>query len=175
MLIRALREGDNRSKFRSGNDDLDRFFHRFAGQNQFRMHIGTTYVAVDEREQIFGYATVASCSVEISKLPKSKTRGLPTYPIPALRLARMAVAQGLQRGGVGSQLMKAVFTLARQQARKTGCAFIVVDAKPGAETYYERWGFEAIPLLAGELEARPIPRAMFLELGAIPDTEDEIA
>lgn len=169
-----MRETDERSRFRSGNADLDRFFHRFAGQNQFRMHIGTTYVAVDDRDAILGYVTVAACSIEIAHLPKQKTRGLPTYPIPALRLARMAVSQDQQRAGVGAQLMKAVFLLARQQARKTGCAFVVVDAKPGAETYYERWGFEAIPLQAGELEARPIPRAMFLELGAIPDTEDDI-
>lgn len=52
-----------------------------------------------------------------------------------------AVAEGLQRSGVGVSLMKAVFVIARDQARRTGCAFVVVDAEPGAERYYERWGF----------------------------------
>ena len=71
-------------------------------------------------------------------------------------------------------LMKAVFLLARDQARKTGCAFVVVDAKKGAEAYYERWGFEALSVLAGELDARPAPVPMFLELGAIPESDEEL-
>ena len=47
MEIRALREEDDRAAFRSGDPDLDRFLHRYAGQNQFRHHVGTTYVAVE--------------------------------------------------------------------------------------------------------------------------------
>lgn len=47
MIIRSLAPGDDRSAFRSGNIDLDRFFQRFAGQNQFRHYVGVTYVAVD--------------------------------------------------------------------------------------------------------------------------------
>src|ERR1700704_5944837 len=165
--VRHLREDDDRTTFRSGDVDLDRFFARFAGQNQFRLHIGTTYVAVDDEGAIIGYATVAACSIEVAGFPRKLAKRLPTYPIPALRLARMAVAQGLQRGGIGALLMKAVFTIARDQAHRSGWAFVVVDAKPGAESYYERWGFEALPVEAGEIDARPAPKPMFLELGAI--------
>jgi predicted N-acetyltransferase YhbS len=172
--VRQLREGDDRTKFRSGHSDLDRFFARYAGQNQFRLHIGTTYVAVDEGGAIVGYVTVAACSIEVIGMPKKLAKRFPAYPIAALRLARMAVADGLQRSGVGTLLMKAVFVIAREQARRSGCAFVVVDAKPGAESYYERWGFESLPIEAGELEARPIPKPMFLELGAIPKTDDPL-
>ena len=42
IKIRALRDADDRTTFRSGHADLDRFFAQFAGQNQFRLHIGTT-------------------------------------------------------------------------------------------------------------------------------------
>ena len=45
--VRPLRETDNRATFRSGDPDLDHFFARYAGQNQFRHHTGTTYVAVE--------------------------------------------------------------------------------------------------------------------------------
>ena len=41
--VRLLRQEDDRSRFRSGQPDLDRFFARYAGQNQFRHHIGSTY------------------------------------------------------------------------------------------------------------------------------------
>jgi len=40
MQIRALSESDDRSRFRSGDPDLDRFLQRFAGQNQFRHYVG---------------------------------------------------------------------------------------------------------------------------------------
>jgi len=49
ITVRRLEPEDDRTNFRSGNVDLDRFFARYAGQNQFRHHIGTTYVAVDDR------------------------------------------------------------------------------------------------------------------------------
>jgi hypothetical protein len=45
--IRALREGDDRSQFQSGDTDLDRFFQKFAGQNQFRHYIGVTVDVVE--------------------------------------------------------------------------------------------------------------------------------
>lgn len=171
IVVRQLRERDDRTMFRSGHADLDGLFARYAGQNQFRLHIGTTYVAVDDGGEIVGYVTVAACSVEVAgKLAKR----FPAYPIPALRIARMAVADRLRRSGVGTRLMKAVFVIARDQARTSGCAFVAVDAKPGAESYYECWGFEALPVEAGELEARPIPKPMFLELGAIPKTDDAL-
>lgn len=80
----------------------------------------------------------------------------------------MAVSESIQRTGVGGLLMKAVFTIARHQGRRSGCAFVVVDAKAGAGSFYERYGFEAVPIEAGELEAKPSPVPMFLELGAIP-------
>ncbi len=67
MEIRALAEGDDRSQFHSGDPDLDRFFHQFAGQNQFRHYVGVSYVAVEGRS-ILGFATVAPGHVEVEGL-----------------------------------------------------------------------------------------------------------
>jgi hypothetical protein len=46
FTIRRLEPSDDRSGLDSGQVELDRFFHRFAGQNPFRHHLGVTYVAV---------------------------------------------------------------------------------------------------------------------------------
>jgi hypothetical protein len=35
--IRPLRPDDDRQAFSSGDADLDRFFRKYAGQNQFRL------------------------------------------------------------------------------------------------------------------------------------------
>ncbi len=74
MEIRALLPTDDRAVFRSGDDDLDRFLRRFAGQNQFRHHLGVTYVAVEGG--ILGYATMAPGNMEIEDLPKAARRKL---------------------------------------------------------------------------------------------------
>ena len=78
MEIRALREGDDRSWFQSGDPDLDRFFQRFAGQNQSKHYLGVTYVAVDG-DAILGFATVAPGHIEIEGLPAFVRRKLPRY------------------------------------------------------------------------------------------------
>ena len=165
--VRRLRPEDDRSDFHSGNIDLDRFFQNYAGQNQFRHHIGTTYVAVDG-DGILGFATVAPSEIEVERLPSSRRKRLPRYPMPVLRLARLAVDARAQGRGVGGTLLKAVFVLARTMANDYGCAGVVVDAKPEAIAFYQRYGFIEFPILAGQLGDRPEPRPMFLELGAIP-------
>ena len=166
MQIRVLREADDRSQFSSGDDDLDGFFHRFAGQNQFRHYLGTTYVAV-EGSRILGFATVAPGQIEIEKLPASLRRKIPRYPLPILRLARLAVDLSAQGKGLGSQLLRYVLVLALRMAEEYGCAGVVVDAKQGAVEFYARYGFIPLEVLEGASEARPRPVPLFLSVRAI--------
>ncbi|MBX3418032.1 MAG: GNAT family N-acetyltransferase [Pirellulaceae bacterium] len=165
--IRPLRAEDHRENFRSGDVELDRFFHKFAGQNQFRLHIGTTYVAVKDND-ILGFATVSATSISIEALPKSIKKKLPNYPLPALRLARLAVAEIAQGMGLGKQLLKAVFQIAHEMADRTGCVAVVVDAKPAAIEFYKKFGFETFEAISGTLAERPEPQLMILPLGSVP-------
>lgn len=167
LEIRRLLQEDDRSAFRSGNVDLDRFFQRHAGQNQFRHHIGTTYVAVDEGT-IVGFVTVTPPEIVVAELPLPRRKKLPQYPLPVLRLARLAVDERAQGRGVGSTLLRAVFVLAHRLADEFGCLGVVVDAKPEAVPFCEKLGFIDLDARAGQLGDRPEPRPMFLELGAIP-------
>jgi GNAT superfamily N-acetyltransferase len=162
--VRRLRPDDERTDFRSGNVELDRFFMRYAGQNQFRHHIGTTYVAVDNGA-ILGFATVASSELSCAKLSKAARKRLPAYPLPVLRLARLAVDQRAQGRGVGQMLLRAVFALARRE--ELGCLGVVVDAKPEAVEFYRKLGFIELDAVAGLLGDRPQPMPMFIELGAV--------
>jgi GNAT superfamily N-acetyltransferase len=168
VTIRRLEPSDDRTTFRSGNIDLDRFFARYAGQNQFRHHIGTTYVAVDESGMIAGFATIAASEVVAASLPQTKRKRLPAYPLPVLRLARLAVDEHSQGQGVGAALLRAVFILARKMAADLGCVGVVVDAKSDAIGFYENLGFFPLEPLGGQLGDRPEPTPMFLELEAIP-------
>jgi predicted N-acetyltransferase YhbS len=166
MEIRALRPSDNRSVFQSGDEALDHFFHRYAGQNQFRHYLGVTYVAV-EGDRILGFATVAARHVDIERLPERTRRKLPRYPVPALGLARLAVATSAQSMGIGRQLLGLVLEIAAKMAEEVGCAGVIVDAKPGAVEFYAKYGFKPIEPLEGQSEARPPPTPMWLGMNAI--------
>jgi len=166
--IRALGERDNRAAFRSGDADLDRFFQQFAGQNQFRHHLGVTYVAV-ENQDILGFATVAAGHVEIDQLPVAVRRKLPRYPLPVLRLARLGVERSAQGRGLGLQLLRFVLRLALQMADDYGCVGVIVDAKPDAVTFYAKYGFLAVEAVEGASDARPAPTPMFLSIRAVRD------
>jgi GNAT superfamily N-acetyltransferase len=166
MEIRALREADDRSRFRSGDPDLDRFFLSFAGQNQFKHYVGVTYVAVEDRT-ILGFATVAPGHVEIDGLPAAARKKLPRYPLPVLRLARLAVDQSVRSQGLGTQLLRFVLELAIRMANDFGCVGVVVDAKPDAIAFYARYGFIPIDAIEGQSDARPQPTAMYLSMRAI--------
>jgi GNAT superfamily N-acetyltransferase len=168
MEIRALHEGDDRSPFRSGEADLDRFFHKFAGQNQFRLYLGVTYVALEGR-RILGYATVAPGDVEIDGLPIAVRKRLPRYPLPVLRLARLAVDESVKGQGLGGQLLRFVLQLAIRMSGDYGCMGVAVDAKPGAVDFYSRYGFIPVEAIEGQSDARPEPTPMFLSIRAIKE------
>lgn len=164
--IRLLRPEDDRSRFRSGNVDLDRFFARYAGQNQFRHHIGSTYVAV-EGEEILGFMTVSPSQIEIDDLPAASRKRLPRYPLPVLRLARLAVAEVTQGREIGLLLLRAALRLTREMSKQLGCVGMIVDAKPEAVAFYRRYGFEPLEVVEGTLGDRPEPVPMFLPLSGI--------
>ena len=165
--IRPLRPEDDRQSFASGDTDLDRFFRKYAGQNQFRLHIGTTYVAVSGPD-ILGFITVAAASITIDDLPVRVRKRLPRYPLPALRIARVAVAQSARDQGIGKRLLRFALRLAQEMTERMGCVGVVVDAKADAVDFYERCGFESLDVIAGRLPHHPSPHPMFLPVGSIP-------
>ncbi|MBW2700296.1 MAG: GNAT family N-acetyltransferase [Deltaproteobacteria bacterium] len=169
IKVRLLRSDDDRSGFESGHMDLDRFFRQYAAQNQFRHHLGATYVAHDGAH-VLGYMTISAGHIEIDDLPKSRRKKLPHYPLPILRLARLAVDRSAQGRGIGKLLLRSVFEISRNMAESFGCVGVVVDAKAEAEAvaFYERYGFEALDVIEGKLGSRPEPLPMFIPIGSIP-------
>jgi predicted N-acetyltransferase YhbS len=162
ILVRAIDVATDtrgrRARFRSGDRDLDRFFETRVDKNQGLYC--ATYVAVDG-DEILGYVSVAATSVKREAVAAAE--GPRSWP--GLLLGRMAVSHSRKGQGIGSVLMEHVFRLALQQAELTACAVVIIDAKPGAETYYQRFGFE--PLVQQEPRAAIDPMPMYLPIGTI--------
>ena len=111
--------------------------------------------------------TVAPGAIETDRLPADIKKALPRYPIPVLRVARLAVSVHAQGQGVGKRLMRAAFAMAIELREKLGCAGVVVDAKRDAESFYSSLGFEALEVIEGLIEERPAPKPMFLAIHEI--------
>ena len=161
MQIRALEPGDERRDFCSGISEYDAFLLRYAAQNQFRHYIGVTYVAI-EHGPVLGYATVAAGSMEGDDLPSSLCSRLPRYPLPILRLARLAVDQRAQHRGIGSALVRFVCQLALDMQQSVGCVGLLVDSLAERVSFYEALGFMRLEVVSGRSEARPLPIPMLL-------------
>ena len=166
ISIRRLEPQDNRSGFHCGNIELDRFFQRYAGQNQFKHYVGITYVAA-HGEQITGFVTVSSGEITAENLSKSLRKRLPAYPLPFLRIARLAVDERYQGQGIGRLLLRAMLELALEMRERVGCIGVVVDSKAEAVPFYAALGFQAIDLISGTLGDRPVPTTMFLSIRQI--------
>ena len=141
--IRRLQREDDRSRFSSGEPSLDRHFRDNAGQQQFKHRAGVTYVGV-ESGVIVGFVTVLAGTVRKATLGEAHRR-LPPSALPVLILARMGVSTSHQRAGVGARLLGVVLKVALSQMQACGCVGVVVDAKPAAVQFYEKFDFEWIP------------------------------
>lgn len=137
MEFRSLRKEDDRSRFSCGNAELDTFFRRFAGQNQFRHQLGVTYVLADD-VGIAAYVTVAAHSL---KLPDGQRGSLPDYQLPVLLIARLGVDETRAAQGFGKRLLRECCTLAVEQSERFGCVGLATEAKAEAVPFYQGFGF----------------------------------
>jgi len=164
--LRRLLPGDDTSAFRCGNAEYDIFLQRYAGRNQDRLFVGTTYVALDG-PRVVAYVTVAAGQIDRDALPRESQGGLPRYPLPVLRLARLAVDQAYQQRGLGRRLAAHALLIAMQVRASAGCIGVVVDALPERVGFYADLGFVPLELANGRSPVRPRPVAMFLPLEAV--------
>lgn len=166
VQIRLLRRDDDRSTFSCGEPALDRYLQHYAGQNQFKLHLAVTWIAV-RGPDLLGFATVASGSIERHAVPDARLRRrLPDYPLPVVRLARLGVDRRAQGLGLGQALVRHVLRLALLQRDQVGCVGVLTDAKPGAVIFYERLGFTPLSgVREGQLHGGSTP--LFLGITTI--------
>ncbi len=164
--FRALQADDDRKNFCCGSIELDRFFRHYAGQNQFRHHIGVTYVLAN-KSKIVGFVTVSAGEMVAEELPADARCRLPEYPLPIMRIARLAIDTQFQGLGLGKKLLRASFQLALEMKSRYGCVGVVVDAKPESLAFYEKIGFIPLQIIAGGLGDRPEPQPLFLAIKTI--------
>lgn len=131
------------SGFRSGNDELDEWLIQSA-----RAAVGQgtrTWVVVDDDGSVGGYFAVAPHLMGREEVPKSIGRGAPRV-IPAVLLAKLALAERFQGQGLGTELLRVALEKILEAARKVGGRLVVVDAiDADAQRFYVHHDFRPVP------------------------------
>ena len=147
--IEPLQRRHDRTRFRCGNAELDRFVHALVRPYE-RRHLGRTYVAVEASDtRVLGYYTLAAGAVAFAVLPPAMAKRLPRHPVPVVLLARLAVDEKAQGHGLGERLLVNTFERSVGLSDALGLHAVEVEAiDDAARTFYEKYGF--VPLLDDE-------------------------
>jgi GNAT superfamily N-acetyltransferase len=131
-----------RAGFECGDGPLNDFLIRLAGQQQ-RRGLSKTYVALaDSGSELAGFITLSVGQVATQALPPALK--LPRYPIPVMRISRLAVAAHRQGQGIGQELLAFALRLTLGFSTQVGIYAVIVEAKHvKAADFYRRLGFQA--------------------------------
>ena len=135
----------DRSRFASGDDALDDWLGRYAGQNR-RRDTAATWVIADAADAVVAYATIAMSAIDRSNAPASIARQAPN-PVPALLIGRLAVDRAYSGLGVGTALVSHVLATAVELNTKAACRAVVVNSRnASARGWWEHLGFRPFDL-----------------------------
>lgn len=157
VRIELLDARHRRAGFECGEPALDAFLANLAGQQQ-RRNFGRTYAALaDDGLTIIGFVTVSAGQVATADLPAGLK--LPRYPVPVMRIGRLAVDSRHQGRGIGKELLVFALGLAQAWSAHVGIYGVAVEAKQMAvRDFYLRLGF---------LPGRDNPLNMILPLATL--------
>lgn len=133
------------ASFACGEESLDRWLHRYAGQSE-RRDATRTFVAFDKQGTVYGYYTLVAGQIEHVKATKTVRKGLSRhFPIPVAILARLAVDERSQGRGLGASLLNDALERICRAAQEVAVRAVVVHAiNPAAVGFYERFGFRGL-------------------------------
>ena len=135
----------NRDGFTCGEPTLDAYLRQQAAQHH-RDGISTTHVLLDDAEpaRILGYYSLSAAQLLLTDLQEADRKRLPAYPVPAIRMGRLAVDQAFKGQGLGGALL--ADALHRAVRSEIAAYAMVVDAKDdAAAAFYQHHGFIALP------------------------------
>jgi GNAT superfamily N-acetyltransferase len=143
----------DRAGFDCGVEALNRYLKTLAAQHRTK-GIATTFVVVDLEEPatILGYYSLSAAALLFVQLTDADRKGLPTYPIPAVRIGRLAAAVSARGQGIGELLLQNAIKRVLLSRSTLGVYAVVVEAKDAsAEAFYRKYGFRLCDVEARQL------------------------
>lgn len=131
--------------FACGEESLDRWLHRYAGQSG-RRDATRTFVVGNEHGVVRGYYTLVAGQIEHEEATRAARKGLSRhFPIPVAILARLAVDERSQGQGLGASLLNDALERICRAAQEVAVRAVVVHAiDDAAAGFYDRFGFRSL-------------------------------
>lgn len=137
----------DRDNFDCGEPDLNRYFKEHARQNDER-GIALCLVCLDGDRKPIGFYTYAMAEIARASLPPQVAKGLPGYPVGAIRIGRLARDLSVRGKGLGEILLRDCLTRIAGLSDAPDVPafkFVVVNAiNRKAVEFYQAFGFVAL-------------------------------
>ena len=133
----------DRNGFTSGEPTLDAYLCQQAAQHH-RDGISTTHVLVNDTDHacILGYYSLSAAQLLLTELQEADRKRLPNYPVPAVRMGRLAVSSREQGKGHGDYLLAHAVARCLALTEQLGVRVLLVDAlHEKAARFYRAYGF----------------------------------
>lgn len=144
VRILPLRGHHDRKSFDCGNADLNRWLATMARQHMDK-GISSTFVATDTDTSpaVYGFYSVSIGELRSAEFSASRAKKYPQR-IPVFRIGRLAISNQQQGLGLGRILLANAIERLTDTAAIVGGMGILVDSKPSALPFYQRYGFEPL-------------------------------
>lgn len=147
---RPLAATDRVEGFDCGKPGLDDWLRRYARLAQ-GSGSAKTFVALDGAS-VAGYYSLTVGQVDALEAPERIRRGMGSYPIPVVLLARLAVDRRYQGQGIGAGLLQDAIRRALVIAEQAGVrALLTHPLDEDARRFYLGFGFVPSPLRDDQL------------------------
>ena len=141
-----LDSSHNKENFDCGKPLLDDYLHKQAKQDVKR-RLSACFVLPDENE-IKGYYTLSTASVERRLLPREIIKKLPSSynDLPTILLGRLAVSKSYQGQGLGEMMLMDALKRSYFISGQVGSMAVIVDPlDEEAVKFYEKYDFILLP------------------------------
>lgn len=142
VVVRKL-DGAPAPDFDCGDPGQNRYFYQHAWNDQ-QENVAVTYCYFVDGV-LAAYATVLMDGLSLG----FRERGIRIRyeTVGATKLAQMGVDLRFQGRSLGAMILADVAGLSRNLAPRLGCRDVTVDARPGVESWYERFSFKPNKLM----------------------------
>lgn len=146
-LTQPLSKSHKKSEFSCGNQLLDGYLHKQAGQDVKRK-LSACFILSDESNIVKGYYTLSSSSIDRDELPEEIIKILPpSYEsLPVTLLGRLAGNVNNRGEGIGEILLLDALKRSYDTTSAVASMAVVVDPiDQAAVNFYSKYGFIHLP------------------------------
>lgn len=142
MRWEPVSRSHDRERFDCGNPELELWLRRYARKNHQRGACSIeVLVPTSAPEHIIGFVSLSAFGLNTLQASKAIRGYEHLEQIPAVLLGRMGRDLRYRGAGIGDVLLRRAYDSVVHASLLIGVALIVVDAKHGKASWYEKRGF----------------------------------